>query len=240
MMTHLNRVASVVCVIAAILSGCARSEPPAAAPAAHASHSAPANVSADDALRRLVDGNARFVASTNVHPNLDVQRRLQVRQGQTPFAIILGCSDSRVPADLVFDTGLGDLFVVRVAGNVTDDVVIGSIEYAVDHLGTNLVLVLGHEKCGAVDAALHAAESHDPVPGHINSLVEAIEPAIRELHSATDNRLDEAVRANVRYVTQRLRHAHPILSKAVEDGKLNVVGAYYDLETGQVQVIDPP
>jgi carbonic anhydrase len=187
----------------------------------------------------LIDGNARFVAGRLEHPNLSAERRSETRQGQKPFAIILGCSDSRVPADLVFDTGLGDLFVVRVAGNVTDDVVIGSIEYAVEHLGSRLILVLGHEKCGAVAAAMAAAETDEHLPGHIDSLVEAIDPALREMPASTRDRLDDAVRANVRYVTDQLRHAHPILSHAVKSGELQIVGAYYDLESGRVEVIDP-
>lgn len=220
-----------------LASACARSERTRASVTAQI-HPPRVSVSADEALRRLMEGNARFVADEPKHPNLGGERRVETRAGQTPFAVILGCSDSRVPPDLVFDTGLGDLFGVRVAGNVTDDVVIGSIEYAVDHLGTRLILVLGHEKCGAVAAAVEAAETDADLPGHIQSLVEAIEPALRDTPHPERERLDGAVRANVRYVTERLRHAAPILSKAVKSGDLKVVGGYYDLKTGRVEIID--
>jgi carbonic anhydrase len=222
------------------IAGCARSERSVSTQAGQgpASQLTASGISANDALHRLMDGNARFAADESSHPNLGAERRAALKQGQRPFAVILGCSDSRIPPNLVFDTGLGDLFVIRVAGNVTDDIVIGSIEYAVEHLGANLVMVLGHERCGAVEATLNAIRTDAQTHGHIHSLVEAIEPAIERMPDGPGDDLDDAVRANVRYVVNRLEHCRPILNHAVETGEVIIVGAYYDLETGRVELLD--
>lgn len=194
----------------------------------HADESAlPSSVSPLDALKA---GNARFVAGQAVHSNQTVDRRTEVAAGQHPFAIIVGCSDSRVPPEIVFDQGLGDLFVVRVAGNIVDDHALGSIEYAAEHLHVPLVVVLGHDKCGAVDAAVSGGE----VPGHIASIVDAIKPAVEEAKSEQGNLLDNAIDANIRRVVYEIRHSEPILGHEVEAGKLTVVGARYKLDSGQV------
>ena len=190
----------------------------------------PSSVTADEALARLKAGNERFVSGKVVHPNSDAERRTEVAKGQKPFAIIVGCSDSRVGPEVVFDQGLGDLFVVRTAGNVVDDVALGSIEYAVEHLGAPMILVLGHTHCGAVAAAVAGGEAH----GHVESVVERIKPAVEETKGKPGDAVDNAVRANVRNVVNQLRNAGPILSGMVKSGKLKVVGGVYDLDAGKV------
>src|SRR5262249_38669819 len=163
-------------------------------------------------------------------------RRTALAKGQQPFASIMGCADSRVPPEVVFDQGLGDLFVVRVAGNVADDTAIGSLEYAATVLAVPLILVLGHSHCGAVAAALKAAPGADLSPG-IKSLVDAIQPAIQPVKSRPGDMLDNAVRANVVHVVQQLRSSKPTLAGLVGDGKVRIVGGHYDLATGVVEML---
>lgn len=184
------------------------------------------------ALGELVEGNRRFVNGHFEHARQDKERRDELAKGQHPFAVIVGCSDSRVPPELVFDQGLGDLFVVRVAGNVVDDASLGSIEYAVEHLGANLVIVLGHERCGAVQAALDGKA----LLGHIGAIGAALSPAIAEAKAQRGgDPLDVAVRANVRRIVGELTDSEPLLAHAVRAGELEVVGARYDLDTGEVE-----
>ena len=190
-------------------------------------------ISTDQTLQKLTDGNRRYVAAKSVHPNQTAARRADVAEGQHPFAVIVSCSDSRVPPEVVFDQGVGDLFVVRVAGHIVDDVALGSIEYAVAHLGAPLIVVLGHERCGAVDAAVKGGEAH----GHIGSLVEAIQPAVKKAKGRPGDALDNAVRANVKYVVGKLRSAGPFLDARVRKGALKIVGARYDLDDGKVEVM---
>ena len=190
-------------------------------------------ISPDKALQQLVEGNQRHVAHKLVHPDQTEQRLQDVAKGQHPFAIILGCADSRVPPEIVFDQGLGDLFVIRVAGNILDDAVTGSIEFAAANLGAPLVMVLGHEKCGAVTAALKG----EAVPGHISSLVEAIKPAVEQVKGKPGDLLDNAVRANVKIVVEELKSSRPILADLFKDNKLKIVGGRYDLESGKVDII---
>jgi len=196
--------------------------------------SAPAKA-VPDALTALVEGNKRFTTGQVTHPNQSAARRHDVAAAQKPFAIIVGCADSRVPPELVFDQGLGEVFVVRAAGEVIDDVGLGSIEFAVAKLGARLIVVLGHERCGAVEAALKGGA----VPGHIGVVVDAIKPAISSASSAPGDPLDNAIRDNVRAVVARLRSSEPVLAPMVRDGSLRVVGAVYDLDTGVAQIVDP-
>lgn len=191
----------------------------------------PANVAPADALARLKAGNQRFIAGKLQHPHQDPKRRAELATGQRPFAIVLGCADSRTSPEVLFDQGLGDLFVVRVAGNVLDDHVLGSIEYAVDHFGAQLIVVLGHKRCGAVQAAKETLDSKTEAPAHINSLVTAIQPAVEATRGAD---VEATVNANVENVVQSLRSSEPVLKKEVEAGAFTVVGAYYDLDTGAV------
>jgi carbonic anhydrase len=192
------------------------------------------NITADDALARLKAGNERFVTGKVVHPNAGADRRADVAKGQKPFAIVVGCSDSRVGPEVVFDQGLGDLFVIRSAGNVVDDVALGSIEYAADHFAVPVILVLGHTRCGAVIATVAGGEA----PGHIGSIVEKIKPAVEETKGKEGDAVENAIRANVRNVVNQLRNATPILSGLVKSGKLKVVGECYDLDTGKVTPVE--
>ncbi len=187
----------------------------------------------DEALKKLISGNQRFAASKPIHPNQSTERRAEVSKGQKPFAVIVGCSDSRIPPEIIFDQGLGDLFVIRVAGNITDDVALGSIEYAVDHLGTQLVVVLGHGKCGAVTATVQGGGAH----GHIGSIVKAISPAVKKAAGRPGDLTDNAIRANVELVVGAVSSSEPVLSALVKGGRIKVVGAYYDIDTGVVEFL---
>jgi len=190
--------------------------------------------SADDALARLMAGNKRYVLHREQHPDASIARRKALEAGQHPFAVILGCADSRVPPELLFDQGLGDLFVIRVAGNIVDDAVLGSIEYAVEHLGTRLIVVLGHEKCGAVSAAVESGHA----PGHIESLVAAIQPSVEASAKEPGDKVHNCVIANVRRVALQVRHADPILKEAGEKLGVKVVAADYSLDSGKVSLLD--
>lgn len=205
-----------------------------AAPAAHG-HAGPA-LSPQDALAKLLEGNRRFVSGKAAGPNRSAARRAETAGGQKPFAIIVSCADSRVPPEILFDQGIGDLFIVRAAGNVVDDVAIGSIEYAVEHLGANLIVVLGHRKCGAVAATVAGGEA----PGHIGAIVNKIKPAVAAARDRSGDPLDNAIKANVKLVSQDLGKSEPILRPMAEDGAVKVVGAYYDIENGAVSVTYNP
>lgn len=201
-------------------------------------------MSAREALNRLQEGNRRFVTGAGSRVLVDEGRRSELVSGQEPFAIILGCSDSRVPAEIVFDQGLGDLFVIRVAGNIVAPSQVGSVEFAADKFGTRLVVVLGHSGCGAVAATLAELErpsaSRSP---NLRSIVDRIRPSIETLLE-TDLRLDRAalsqhaVRANIRASASQLRSGSRILEDLIRTEGLLVVGAEYDLETGVVDFFD--
>lgn len=191
------------------------------------------NITPDAALQKLMDGNRRYIDQKRTFPDQSRSRILEVAKGQNPFATILGCSDSRVAPEILFDQGLGDLFDIRVAGNFIDNVVLGNMEYAVLELGVPLLVVLGHERCGAVKAALDGK----PVPGHIGSLVRAIKPAVSATKGQPGDAWDNAVRANVKMSVNNLKARSPILAKAIKAGTLKVVGGRYDLDTGTVEII---
>jgi len=190
-----------------------------------------------EVLLRLMNGNKLYVAGKPRHPRLTLERRVEVANDQKPFAAILGCSDSRVPPEILFDQGLGDLFVIRVAGNVVDDAVQGSIEYAVEELAVPLVMVLGHERCGAVKAAVEVVEKGGQLPGQIETIINAIKPAVEKAKGKPGNLLDNAINANVLMVVDKLKVSKPIIAKFVEEGKLKVVGANYGLKSGIVRII---
>lgn len=185
-----------------------------------------------DALARLQAGNQRFVAGKLQHPNQTAKRRAELATGQHPFAIVLACADSRTAPEVIFDQGLGDIFVIRVAGNVLNDETVASIEYAVDHLGAQLVVVLGHTRCGAVAAARETIAAKAVAPGHIQSLVKAIQPAVEATIGAD---VDATAKTNVVNVVQALRGCAPILKPVIAAGTVSVVGATYDLDTGKVE-----
>ncbi len=187
-----------------------------------------------EAISRLKEGNERYTRGNPQHPDM-TKRREELAKSQHPFAVVLGCADSRVPPEIVFDQGLGDLFVLRVAGNVIDDHSLGSIEYAVDHLAVRLIVVLGHQRCGAVKAAKETIAAKGEAPAHIQSLVTAIQPAVE---ATAKGDLETTVRENVKNVVQALRSSAPILKAKVDSGELKVVGAYYSLDTGSVAFLD--
>jgi carbonic anhydrase len=200
----------------------------------HAGHAAPAGPAPDAVLKQLEEGNARFVAGKPKHPNASPARRGELAKGQHPKAAILGCADSRVPPELVFDEGLGDLFVVRVAGNVADPIDVGSVEYSVEHLGVGLVVVLGHHSCGAVKATV---ESGGKADGNIGAIVAEIAPAVEQAKAAPGKEgiVDDSVHANAKRTAAALVERSPILKKAVEEKKLKIVAAIYDLGSGKVE-----
>ena len=203
---------------------------PSQAPHHIAAPAGPPEVTAEEALNELKKGNERHVESDYNHENHSHRRLEEVAKGQKPHAVILTCSDSRLPPELIFDKGLGDLFVIRVAGNVAGNSELGSIEYAAEHLNVPLVIVMGHKRCGAVQAA---ASGGDP-GGHISSLVKQIEPAVQRAKSMAGDLVDNAVHANVDLVVRNLRNSGPILKELVESGRLKVLGAYYDIDSGNV------
>ena len=206
-------------------------------PARAAADHARTQLSPDEALALLKEGNQKFVTDAPFRGVQGRDRRVEIARSQTPFAVLVGCSDSRVPPELLFGRGLGELFIVRVAGNTVDRAALGSIEYATAELGVPLVVVLGHERCGAVGAAISVVEKNTVYPGAIGEMVEPIVPAVLRARSKGGDLLDQAVRENVRGVTTRLRQEGPILANAVAAGKLKIVGARYDLDTGEVQII---
>lgn len=185
------------------------------------------------ALQALLDGNKRFAGSKQIHPNQDKKRRDEVSKGQKPFAVIVGCSDSRIPPEILFDQGIGDLFIIRLAGNIVDDLALGSIEYAADHLGTRLIVVLGHSKCGAVTATVQGGEAH----GHVAGIVNAIIPAVEKAKETPGDLVDNAIRENAKLVAANIASSKPILEKMVGEGKIAVVTLYYDIDTGLVEIL---
>ena len=201
-------------------------------------------IAATEALQRLQEGNRRFAANESAHETGNEAQRRQLLAGQEPIAVILGCSDSRVPAEIVFDQGIGDLFVIRVAGNVVAPSLVGSVEFACSKFGTRLVVVMGHTQCGAVQATYEALQHPDQsVSENIGAIAEFIRPSVE---SVLDNSRGEdaetivgqAVRANVRASADKLRHASDIIESLERDDGLLIVGAEYSLETGRVDFFD--
>lgn len=190
-------------------------------------------VSPDAGLAKLMTGNARFAKGSVSHPNQGGGRRAEVAKGQKPFAIVVGCSDSRTSPEIVFDQGLGDVFVTRLAGSIVDDAALGSIEYGVDHLGASVIVVLGHERCGAVDAAMKGGKA----PGKIGSVVKPILPAIAAVKKSGNPTLDAAIDENARRTAAGLTARSRILSDRVKAGTLKIVAARYDLDSGRVTLV---
>lgn len=196
-----------------------------------------AGVSPDDALKKLIDGNARFVETKQAQKDVGNNRRTELAKGQHPFAVILSCSDSRVPPEHVFDQGLGDIFVVRVAGNVADPIELGSVEYAVEHLGTPLILVLGHQMCGAVKATVDGGTPG----GNIDSIIRKIAPAVKKAKAQVkekDKLLDAAILENTKQTAEALTKKSAIIRHLVEEGKVKIAAGVYNMTTGKVELVD--
>ena len=228
------RAASAV-TLAALLAGAAvaADERPGVPVAAEA-----AVHTADEALARLIQGNDRFMDGETTHMNQPAQRRIEVAKAQMPFATILCCDDSRVPPEVVFDRGLGDLFVVRTAGHVVDEAVLGSLEFGARELHIPLLVVMGHERCSTVKTVRELVTQGGQAPEEVARVVKSVRPAIVKTRHAKGDALDAAVRAHVELTVERLRKT-PSLAGLVAQGRLKIVGARYDLDTGGVEVIVP-
>lgn len=190
------------------------------------------DITPDQALQSLMEGNERFVAGKRRNINQDIARLQAVAKSQKPFAAILGCADSRVPSEIVFDRGFGDLFICRVAGNVATPEEIGSLEFGTLVLGAKVIMVMGHKRCGAVDATIKGAS----VPGQIGSLLEAIKPSLKRAEGQKGDQLEATTKANVLVQVENLK-ASPVISQLIEEGKLKVLGGFYDLDTGKVTMV---
>ncbi|MEH2466784.1 carbonic anhydrase [Nostoc sp.] len=202
------------------------------AKAAEIPSTSPESLNPDAALQKLMEGNQRFVQHQPQYPDQSALRLQEVAQAQHPFATILSCADSRVPAEIVFDQGIGDIFDVRIAGNIATSEAIGSIEYAIVLLGSPLLMVMGHERCGAVTAAVQ----NQSLLGDIGTFVKAIKPAVEKVKDQSGDAVENAVVANVQYQLERLKRSQ-LLTEQVRSGKLKIVGGRYDLDTGKVSII---
>ncbi len=190
----------------------------------------PMNKPPQTSLQRLMDGNRRFVEETSLHHNRAEERRLETAEQQEPFAVIVGCSDSRVSPEILFDQGIGDLFIVRVAGNVVGPIEQDSIEYSAIYLHSSLILVMGHENCGAVTAVLEEKTKD------IQAVADLIEPAVRQSKTQEGDRLENAIKYNVINVVSQLKKS-PALQKLIEQKKIEVIGGYYHFKTGRVELL---
>lgn len=239
-MTQMSRRAFLGCACCAGLAALTcLSAPPFTSPALAAGPKT--TLTADQALKLLKDGNDQYLTDAPFRrESTDKQRRIEIARGQAPFAVLVSCSDSRVPPELLFGRGLGELFIVRNAGNTVDTAALGSIQYAVAELGVPLILVLGHERCGAVDAAVSVVEKGTSFPGAIGPMIEPIIPAVLAAKAQPGGELlDKAVRENVRRIANRLRTtSDPLLLDPIKAGKVRVVGARYDLDDGDVDFFD--
>ncbi|GLH96101.1 carbonic anhydrase [Phytohabitans aurantiacus] len=208
---------------------------PTAASAATATEPIPETPAA--AIHRLLNGNHRFITGHSRHPHQSLNRLHELAAGQDPFVITLGCADSRVAPEVLFDQGLGDIFDNRVAGNIVDDLLFGSVEYAVEHFAPPLLLVLGHERCGAVSATVEVIESGGTAPGHIGAIVEALRPIITPVLENAGDKVENGVVANIKAQVKALVEGSDIVREKVEADEMAVVGARYDLDTGKVTLV---
>ena len=189
------------------------------------------------AWRRMREGNERFVAGQSSHPNQDSSRRSSLVENQHPFAVIFGCSDSRLAAEIIFDVGLGDVFVVRTAGQVIDDAVLGSLEYSVGVLGVPLIAILGHDSCGAVSATKAAVDTGEMPPGFIRDLVERITPSVLTSMRQDKHEVNDMVVEHVKQTSARLADSSRVISDAIDDGRVAVVGLSYKLDEGRAALV---
>ena len=204
-----------------------------AATPAHAAAMTPA-----EAIAALMRGNKAFVNDKPAAPRISRERRLEISAGQSPFAVLVGCSDSRVSPELLFGRGLGDLFIVRIAGNSVDQTALGSIEYGVAELKCPLVMVLGHERCGAVQAAVKAVTDDQRYPGAIQDMVSPIIPAVLAAQRMPGDLVKNAVQENARRIARQLRDRSRLIGEPLQNGKLQVISAYYSLNDGSVELLE--
>lgn len=199
-----------------------------------------AGTAGDEALQKLMDGNKRYVTGSLAKKDIGQTKRNQLSKGQKPFAIVITCSDSRVPPEILFDQGLGDIFVIRVAGNVVDPIELGSIEYGAEHLNSPLLFILGHKKCGAVTASLEAEGKPE---GNIGAIVKKIMPAAaaaKKKGGTKDEILETAIHENVKNVYKDVMNKSKIINHLASEGKLEIVGGCYDITTGKIEMIELP
>ena len=226
--------AAIAATAAALPAGAAAADPAAGPPRT--------SLTPAQALARLMEGNRKFVADEDNASDLSTRRRLELARGQAPFAALVGCADSRVGPEQLFGAGLGELFIVRTAGNYVDDAGYGSLAYGVAALGVPLIVVLGHERCGAVDAATRLVANNEQLPPSLTRMVQPILPAVVDARATLPsggNLVDHAIHMNVRHVVKTLREStDPLLAAPMREGKVIVVGAYYDLDTGAVDFFD--
>jgi len=196
-------------------------------------------ISPQEALKKLVDGNERFATGNSTHPNRCDETKNALLKEQKPFVAVLACSDSRVPVEIIFDAGLGDIFAVRTAGHVLSREVMGSLEYAVKSLGVKLVMILGHENCGAVNTAIQTYQnkSYDDLSENLQSIMNHIYPAIEKVECDNDDFLNSSVKSNIYYQLEDLIKKDSYIKQQSENGKIAVVGAMYSLTTGKVKIL---
>lgn len=191
------------------------------------------NMNSKEALNKLLEGNQRFIQGTMGCKNSSIEQLREMANNHKPFAVVIGCSDSRVVPEIIFDQGLGELFVVRVAGNTVDNVCIGSVEYAVEHLNIPLVLVLGHTECGV----FKTATSGDDVHHHLGSLVETAKKAVERIKDFEGCSLSNAIKENIHILVDKLQYSSPTIDKFIKEGKVEIRGALYDIKTGKIGVL---
>lgn len=191
-----------------------------------------------ESLKKLVEGNQRFAQGKSTHPNRSEELRNTLLDGQNPYAVVISCSDSRVPVEIIFDVGLGDIFVIRTAGHVLSNETMGSLEYAVHDLGVKFVMIMGHDNCGAVKSALNAYQTKQNLTPNLKALLNHIYPVFKMMKKSGKTTLDEAIKLNVEYQVKDLLKKDKYLAKQVKENKIMIVGAKYSLDTGLVEIID--
>lgn len=196
------------------------------------------NTESQDGLTTVIEGNERFMSNHPIHPDQTLERLRSLEKGQNPFAVVISCSDSRVPPELIFDQGLGDLFTIRNAGNIIGDYELGSIEYAVEHLHVPLVIVMGHSNCGAIGAYLE--HQHDSIPNHIQKIVNYIkaEPEEKQVNRKSKNYYEASIKANVLHGVHVLKTADPVMAEMLKHKEIKIVGAIYDMHSGKVNFLE--
>lgn len=196
------------------------------------------NTESQDGLTTVIEGNERFMSNHPIHPDQTLERLRSLEKGQNPFAVVISCSDSRVPPELIFDQGLGDLFTIRNAGNIIGDYELGSVEYAVEHLHVPLVIVMGHSNCGAIGAYLE--HQHDSIPNHIQKIVNYIkaEPEEKQVNRKSKNYYEASIKANVLHGVHVLKTADPVMAEMLKHKEIKIVGAIYDMHSGKVNFLE--